>query len=158
MNNYNESMNKPTINGKELIGNVTIKELPKVTSDDNGKILSVVNGEWEKTEPSGITYSLTEQKTGEKWIDGRDIYVRTIDVIANIQEAEYVRINENITLLNYYGMGIEFGEEYFDIREHCIIQLNDGVITFDLSGSTFEEFSNGLYLTIYYVKNTNNNG
>lgn len=161
MNNYNESINKPTINGKELIGDVSIKELPNVTSDDNGKILSVVNGEWEKTEPSGITYSLTEQKTGEKWIDGRDIYTRVIDVIPNLVDGEFIIINENITLINFYGGGMEvteYVEYFFDMREHAGFVKEDGVLKFDISGSDFEHNPDGLYIIIFYVKNTNNNG
>ena len=48
MNNYNELMNKPTINNKELIGNIIIKsDLPKVTSEDVGKVAIVgEDGTW----------------------------------------------------------------------------------------------------------------
>ena len=53
MNNYNELMNKPRINNKELIGNVDIpvptpeEILPTVTSADAGKVLMVnESGEW----------------------------------------------------------------------------------------------------------------
>lgn len=54
-------------------------DLPDVTSVDNGKILGVVNGAWNKMDaPSGgVDYSTTEQNTGHKWIDGKDIYQKT---------------------------------------------------------------------------------
>lgn len=59
MNNYNELINKPTINGKELIGEVEVSGLPAVTSADVGKVAIVdSNGSWtvgtvsRKTTPS----------------------------------------------------------------------------------------------------------
>lgn len=47
MNNYNELINKPTINGKEVIGNIDISELPEVSSADAGKVPVVgEDGSW----------------------------------------------------------------------------------------------------------------
>ena len=47
MNNYNELINKPTINGKELIGDVEVSGLPEVTSADVGKVPIVgEDGTW----------------------------------------------------------------------------------------------------------------
>ncbi|MEE3334370.1 MAG: hypothetical protein VZR54_08930 [Ruminococcus sp.] len=53
--------------------------LPDVTTADNGKVLGVVEGSWNKIDaPSGgVDYSTTEQNTGIKWIDGKDIYQKT---------------------------------------------------------------------------------
>lgn len=53
--------------------------LPEVTSADNGKILGVVEGSWNKMDvPSGIVdYSTTEQDTGQKWTNGKSIYQKT---------------------------------------------------------------------------------
>lgn len=59
-------------------------DLSEVTAADNGKVLGVVEGSWNKMDaPSGGTnYSETEQNTGLKWVDGRDIYKKTI-VLSN---------------------------------------------------------------------------
>jgi len=53
--------------------------LPKVTESDNGKILGVVEGSWDKMNaPIGLLdYSETEQNTSRKWIDGSPIYQKT---------------------------------------------------------------------------------
>ena len=55
-------------------------KLPDVNSVDNGKILGVVNGTWDKTENTYLyNYTLSEQKIG-KWIDNKDLYVKTVVV------------------------------------------------------------------------------
>lgn len=47
MNNYNELINKPTINGEELIGDLKVSTLPKVSSEDVGKVPIVgEDGSW----------------------------------------------------------------------------------------------------------------
>ena len=42
--------------------------LPTVSADDNGDVLTVVNGEWDKATPSGggvLVVNVTEEETGE---------------------------------------------------------------------------------------------
>ena len=71
-------------NIRELARNGGGSGLPDVTAADNGKILGVVEGVWNKMDaPSGVDYSITEQDTGIKWVDGKDIYQKTF-VFENI--------------------------------------------------------------------------
>lgn len=53
-----------------------------ISSPSNGQVLSYDNGEWINANVSsgGIDYSTTEQDTGIKWIDGKTIYQKTIDL------------------------------------------------------------------------------
>lgn len=59
-------------------------ELPETPTEDGTKVLTAttVSGEtvlsWEN--PSTVNYSTTEQLTGQKWIDGKDIYSKTVNL------------------------------------------------------------------------------
>ncbi len=58
---YSYILNKPTfktVNNESLVGsgNIVVSGLPQVSSSDNGKILMVVNGQWQLVSPS-VLYS-----------------------------------------------------------------------------------------------------
>lgn len=65
-----------TINGNAMTGsgNVSINELPTVTSSDNGKVLMVVNGAWSMVTPVSI-YSGSSAPDNTQGING-DIYLQ----------------------------------------------------------------------------------
>ena len=65
-----------TINGNAMTGsgNVSINELPTVTSSDNGKVLMVVNGAWSMVTPVSI-YSGSSAPNNSQGING-DIYLQ----------------------------------------------------------------------------------
>ena len=65
-----------TINGNTMTGsgNVSINELPTVTSSDNGKVLMVVNGAWTATTPVSI-YSGSAAPNNSQGING-DLYLQ----------------------------------------------------------------------------------
>ena len=67
-----KTINNQTITGE---GNVNISGLPSVTTSDNGKILIVVNGEWQLITPSTV-YNGTELPNNSSGNNG-DLYVQT---------------------------------------------------------------------------------
>ena len=66
-----KTINNQTITGT---GNVTINELPTVTSTDNGKILQVVNGQWQLVTPLNL-YSGTGAPNNSQGNNG-DLYMQ----------------------------------------------------------------------------------
>lgn len=88
-------------------------DLPDVTAADNGKILGVVEGSWNKMDaPSGeIDYSTTEQNTRRKWIDGKDIYQKTIAISEGIVSGVDNSVSHNIAdideVIDYDAIMIE---------------------------------------------------
>lgn len=69
--NYDDLINKPSINNVTLEGNLNTEDLNISYDDLNDKPVI--------PEPyTPINYSTSEQNTGIKWIDGKDIYVVTI--------------------------------------------------------------------------------
>lgn len=66
-----KTINNQTITGT---GNVTINELPTVSSSDNGKVLQVVNGQWQLVTPTTI-YSGTGTPDNSQGNNG-DFYMQ----------------------------------------------------------------------------------
>lgn len=66
-----KTINNQTITGT---GNVTINELPTVTSSDNGKVLQVVNGQWQLITPLNL-YSGTGAPNNSQGNNG-DLYMQ----------------------------------------------------------------------------------
>lgn len=63
--------------------------VPRPSAGDTGKILS--NEGWIDA-PESYTppnYSTTEQKTGQKWIDGKDLYFRVVEGNGSFTTADY---------------------------------------------------------------------
>lgn len=61
-----------------------LPELPEDPETDGVKVLTATttSGEtvksWENPESGGVDYSTTEQSTGIKWIDGKDVYKKVV--------------------------------------------------------------------------------
>lgn len=176
MNNYNELINKPTINGKELIGELEIKtsELPAIDNSDNGNVLTASNKEWISSPP--LDYNLsdtptiagfyTESSSGA--IQKTPIFKLTFHGNDYIQSDHIIDLREytNIhTILNIEGV-LKYQNDdltkfipiavYSNSNEFCLPcyingdpSFNDGYPCILLGGSVtdYKEY----YLTIYYV-------
>lgn len=95
--NYEDLQNKPQIAGTTLSGNKTLADLGIASADDVKNEFIGTLAKWNALSPAQqkaydtyqITddysetlmpnYSTVEQKTGQKWIDGKEIYSKTVD-------------------------------------------------------------------------------
>lgn len=99
-------------------------------------------------------YSTTEQKTGQKWIDGRDIYVKTFNAGA-LPSSGTVTVQNDIVnfgaVINVVTTGISNDGYSFS---------NDGLVMNYASASslvfrvTFDATGYNGYVTVYYIKTT----
>lgn len=90
-------------------------DLPDVTAADNGKLLGVVNGAWNKMDApiGGVDYSTTEQDTGLKWINGKEIFQKTFENIGTYSDQ------------NQMDTGIPITEDIIDYSMVGIVTLSD---------------------------------
>ena len=97
--NYNSLSNKPQIAGTELQGNKSLSDLGIASAEDVKKEFIGTMDEWNElstaqqkeydtyqitddySEALVPNYSTTEQKTGQKWIDGKDIYFKVVNLL-----------------------------------------------------------------------------
>lgn len=110
----------------------------------------------------GIDYSLNEQATGKKWVDGKPIYQKTIELTANDTWVDLTALNID-TIVDYSGMwistdndpyildtlgtwGTSASNSYFS---RIVINSANGV-KIVVNGWTF---SSG-YITLQYTKTT----
>lgn len=126
--------NIKTINGNSLLGsgNLSIRQLPSVTSADNGKVLMVVNGNWQATSlPLASNVAFGVVKT-----DGTSI-IATDGVISTASSAAY---EVTITLTNPHNPS-EFNECSVTQQESADffpeVQEQLGTITSPTGSATF---------------------
>ena len=138
-------------------------ELPATTAASTGDVLGLVG---EAKTPGWITpytprdYSETEQNTGVKWIDGRDIYMKTYTGnVGEITAATSVLIDNtlNAQIIDFFGfvsksasysyfIGQLFSTtNYVGIRQGSAYELS-----IYLPNTSFSEYD--YTLTVYYVK------
>ena len=141
--------------------------LPIATSETLGEVkvgdgLSIANGvlSADKQVPD---YSTTEQKTGQKWIDGKDCYFKTIDCGA-LPNADVKTVDSGLTNVNVYkieGVAIrESDKTVFPIpyavtdnvqyQASVSFNITNGSITL-ATGSDRSAFTK-TYITLYYTK------
>lgn len=162
---YNLLTNKPKINGVILQDELSLHSLgiqEEITF--SGEATEYLNGEGVFTTPPfyvPINYDTAEQNTGIKWIDGKDIFVKTVITspinttgrftwqwgIDNIDSfisinALYHQSNNRVKVLDgYNGTVQDYGGIIFDIIDSGFtVQIGSQI----LGGK--------VYCTVYYTK------
>ena len=139
---------------EDAVSNLNTSKQDVLTAGDNitieNNIISASGG--------GVDYSLDEQNTGLKWIDGNDIYQKTVDFGA-LPNSTLKQVNHNISnienickiesIMNYSGL--IYGEILPPVEANkgfrlCVRQNTVDVTT----NSNWSGYT--AYVTIYYTK------
>ena len=140
-------------------------DLPDVTEADNGKVLGVVNGAWNKMDApaGGVNYSTTEQSTGLTWVDGSPIYQKTILVnsldYGGTRSVEH-GIENLATVIDARGIGTIDNAltilPYTQGTNQSTIRIDTfGATTFNVTiGTTFSTNLLNSAFTLLYTKTT----
>ena len=133
-------------------------EIPAVTAASTGDVLGLVG---EAKTPGWITpytpldYSTTEQDTGVKWIDGKEIFRVVINGQLGVIESTSIVILGNIaTNISIIDMScvLTTTDTLYDYKlgAHLIYKKSDGSIS---QNSVSTAFSEGFYkCVVYYTK------
>ena len=141
--NYEELENLPAINGVELIGDQTAHDLGLAELSDI---------------PEVVNYSTNEVNTGVKWIDDKNIYMKTypasvtsgnVQIPLNVAVDTIVKLHSTIKKLSG-GLYISCDNIYYDGGDWLSVHIYGDKIRI-LSTSWFNGASG--YVTIYYTKN-----
>lgn len=97
-------------------------------------------------------YSFTEQKTGQKWIDGKDIYFQTFDLGRDVVVSSNDWINMS-AYISITGWDKAIGGSWGVSSDGVCLLLNTAV------NAGYLEIKVGInsqlrYLTLYYTKTT----
>lgn len=143
-------------------------DLPDISPSDYGSYLAVDElGKWGLDKPkTGVDYSTTEQDTGTKWIDGKTIYSKTIDVdfsslekgIDNLISHSIENLDRCVNLLGSVKYGVDWltfpyatGNNTYALQ---ISNVNTTNFTIAIgNGFTLADFTAG-YVTLFYTKTT----
>lgn len=128
--------------------------VPAPQAGDHDKFLTGA-GTFESPTGGGVDYSLTEQDTGLKWIDGKKIYQTSFSFTATLAPSDWVQIGTiaNIAqpisaeICTAYDNGNNwiFGSDY----AKCMVDSTGGVYYYaEQMGSATSQF----YITIRYTK------
>lgn len=108
---------------------------------------------------TNINYTTTEQNTGRKWIDGRDIYQISFEesflqgwtkTISNdsikVVSIDAYAIYETSGVLQYVQLPY-----YYTNNDRCLVYVRNGVVAVDSVASFFQSYTK-ISCTIQYVK------
>lgn len=131
-------------------------------------VYGVQQGSTSQGSSGGIDYSTTEQKTGQKWINGKDIYQTTIHLesgdftigdrtngISNGLSNVETIITKDAIGIHSSGSGTAYFSNYFPTNDSYVCQIFDiGASAFSIYvGSGFSSMTD-IYVTFQYTKST----
>lgn len=144
-------------------------ELPADPATDGTKVLTATteSGEttlsWEDPASGTVDYSTNEVNTGYKWIDGKDIYQKTIEIGTLPSSAGSKKVASgltNVKILHYVG-GASSNAAFFpfpNVSDNAVYNVG---CTYDYSTNEVSIQVNGdrsaytnCYVTLYYTKTT----
>ena len=144
-------------------------ELPADPVADGVKVLTATtsSGEtvlsWEEPSVGGYDYSTTEQKTGQKWIDGKDIYVKSIDIgalpNATSKSVDITALNIDI-IIDKKGIAYntdktsQFVLPHLSLAAASSIALDANRSVVAVSTGVDRTSINNCYVTLFYTKAT----
>lgn len=82
-------------------------ELPAVTADDNGKLLTVVNGAWDKVDKFIVTYDVFSGEVSHTFAEVLDAYNKGYDVIFKSSNVTYRLVLQTAQMFKFVASYIE---------------------------------------------------
>lgn len=137
-------------------------ELPPTTGASAGQILALDNNkapEW--VDNYNLNYSVNEQDTGMKWIDGESVYMRVLSgTLPEVTASGAFTIAENMNINLLYASGVvlldgfQLAIPYFNSSNTCGLRIRnaDKILQAYLSSTAFSE--RPYRFIIYYTKPT----
>lgn len=143
-----------------------LEELPAFPNVDGKKVLTATteSGEtvlsWEDKESGVVDYSTTEQATGQKWIDGKDIYCKTVEINNPVSTGTPTSVNhgadvDKIVKIDGHAenSGVFIPATYYASSSYyAMVYASDSSIIYDMKWNN-TPFTT-LLVTIYYTKAT----
>lgn len=137
-----------------------LEELPGFPIVDGKKVLTATteSGEtsltYEEQESGVVDYSTTEQATGQKWIDGKDIYAKTFtfDTTASQQtEIDVTACAIGTNIAERINCGPVSNTYYFDNTDflRTYLKTNNTILTVERGSASVKGAGS---ITIFYTK------
>lgn len=153
-----------TVSNLDIPDNITDLDDVNVTSITDGQVLAWddVSEKFINVTPSsgggGIDYSTSEQNTGLKWIDGKDIYQKTVTASSTVAVNNYSWANVSNSIDNPIS-NIDY---LINVKMHGVTPYDSNMLRFtsengDLKCACYPAsgyFYQGLVLTVIYTKSS----
>lgn len=116
VSSYSLLTDKPKINNHTINGEMTSEDLDlqdKIIFPGDGSKYLDGNGEF-STPAVGVNYSTSEQNTGLKWIDGKDIFFKAYETTVNDENNKQIdtMVNDDINVLPMSSSSVKTTGQY----------------------------------------------